>query len=97
MTSITFLSETPAKLGSVVFLDSPVEAIYVPSQALDAYKAHEDWAEHKDIIFAIPEIRYGDVNADGEINASDVLLLRKYMANLDYDTGDSSVVLGPKS
>lgn len=34
---------------------------------------------------------YGDVNADGEINGRDVIQLRKYMANFDYDTGLSTV------
>lgn len=33
----------------------------------------------------------GDATGDGQINGHDVLLLRKYMANLDYDTGVSSV------
>ncbi|MBE6696777.1 MAG: hypothetical protein E7587_10055, partial [Ruminococcaceae bacterium] len=40
---------------------------------------------------------YGDVNGDGEVGAADVLMLRKYMANYDYDTGSSTVVLGPRS
>lgn len=39
---------------------------------------------------------YGDVNGDGQINGRDVILLRKYMANYDYDTGESTIVLGPQ-
>ena len=36
---------------------------------------------------------YGDVNGDGDINASDVLLLRKYMANYDYNTNTPTVTV----
>ena len=36
-----------------------------------------------------------DVNGDGEINMKDVVILRQYITNYDYDTGSSSVVLGP--
>ena len=38
-----------------------------------------------------PAIVYGDVNGDGNVNGRDVLLLRKYMANYDYDTETSTV------
>lgn len=38
---------------------------------------------------------YGDANGDGIVSSADVLLLRKYMANYDYDSGSSTVVLGP--
>ena len=34
---------------------------------------------------------YGDANGDGVVNGKDVLLLRSYMANYDYDTGASAV------
>ena len=34
--------------------------------------------------------------ADGKINLSDALRLRKYLANRDPVTGESSVVLGPQ-
>ena len=37
---------------------------------------------------------YGDANGDGVVNGRDVLLLRKYMANYDFDTGTSSVEVG---
>ncbi|MBE6695481.1 MAG: hypothetical protein E7587_03415, partial [Ruminococcaceae bacterium] len=41
--------------------------------------------------------RGADANGDGNVTALDVLLMRKYMANYDYDAGTSSIVLGPKS
>ena len=41
------------------------------------------------------EFVYGDANGDGIVNLTDVLLLRKYMANYNYETGKSTVVLGP--
>ena len=98
LTSITFLSDTPATLDGDVLLESAVEAIYVPASAVDTYKSHEDWAKYKEIIFPIEntdisEIKYGDVDGNGEISASDVLLLRKYMANYDYDTNTSTVTV----
>jgi len=37
------------------------------------------------------DILYGDVNGDGEVGAADVLMLRKYMANYDYETGTSTI------
>ena len=98
LASITMLSETPAMLGEYAFYDVAAEAIFVPASAVKAYKSHEDWVEYKDIIFPIentdvPEIKYGDVDGNGEIGASDVLLLRKYMANYDYDTNTSTVTV----
>jgi len=37
---------------------------------------------------------YGDANGDEATNGMDVLLLRKYMANYDYETGISTVTVG---
>ena len=96
LTSVTLMSNEPPTLDDTAFYISPLEAIYVPASALDAYKAHDDWAQYKDIIVPIggtvtPEIMYGDVNGDGEIGASDVLMLRKYMANYNYTTETSTV------
>ena len=45
---------------------------------------------------SIVEVYLGaDVNGDGVINGKDVLLLRKYMANYNDDTGTSTIELGP--
>ena len=41
------------------------------------------------------EILYGDANGDGSIDMKDVVLLRKYMANYNYDTESSSEVVEP--
>ena len=38
---------------------------------------------------------YGDVNDDETIDDTDMLLLIQYIANYDWDTDTSSVVLGP--
>ena len=98
--SITLFSDVPVRLyGMDAFANSPIEAIYVPASAVEAYKSHKDWAEYKDIVFPIensdtPEIKYGDVNGDGEIGASDVLVLRMYMASYDFITGTSNVIVG---
>ena len=42
------------------------------------------------------EIVYGDANGDGQINMEDVILLRQYIANYNYETGSSTVILGPQ-
>ena len=44
-------------------------------------------------IITVTDFLYGDANGDGEINMKDVVLLRKYMANFDYDTGTSTVAI----
>ena len=96
LTSITMLPEEPASIGEYLFQFASVEAIYVPASAVDTYKSHEDWAEYKDIIFPIeetdtPKIKYGDANGDGIVNSLDVLVLRKYIANYNYEAGTSTV------
>ena len=94
--SITFLSDIPIAFRESALWDTAVEAIFVPASLVETYKACEDWAEYKDIIFPIeeldtPEIKYGDVNGDGKIDASDVVMLRKYMANYNFDTNTSNI------
>ena len=99
LTSVVLKSNEVVSIGYDVFYDSPIEAIYVPASVVNAYKSNEDWKweEYKSLIFPIeggsvaPEIKYGDVDGNGEINATDVLILRKYMANYDYDTNTSTV------
>lgn len=38
-----------------------------------------------------PDTKYGDSNNDGEIDTKDLVLLRQYLANFNYDTGSSTV------
>lgn len=41
---------------------------------------------------ALPKsIILGDANADGEVNTRDVIAMRRYLADLDYATGESSL------
>ena len=40
------------------------------------------------------DILWGDANGDDEINGKDILYIRKYLANLNFDTGVSSVEIG---
>jgi len=41
----------------------------------------------------VSDFIYGDVNGDGAVSSADVLMLRKYMANYNYDTGTSSITV----
>ncbi len=43
----------------------------------------------------ITDVMYGDANGDNKVDMKDVVLLRKYMANFDYDTGTSTVAVYP--
>jgi hypothetical protein len=44
-----------------------------------------------DAIIAEPEIMYGDANGDGAITTRDIVTIRQYLANYDYDTETSTV------
>lgn len=57
LTSVTFESKVPVQPESEMWLDFPdtVTAIYVPADAVDAYKADENWAKYADRIQAISE------------------------------------------
>ena len=44
-------------------------------------------------VITVSDILYGDANGDGVVNGKDVLLLRKYMANYDYDTDTSGITV----
>ena len=43
----------------------------------------------------ITDVIYGDANGDGLINGQDVLRLKRYLANYDYETGTSTVLISP--
>lgn len=40
-------------------------------------------------------VHHSGGGGNGEINGKDILIIRKYLANYNYDTGKSTVVLGP--
>ena len=42
------------------------------------------------------DVSYGDSNGDGKKDSKDIVLLKRYLANYDYDTGTSTVPLGPQ-
>ena len=51
--NITCLSTTPPTLGERVFQDTNINAIYVPSASVNAYKAAEGWSDYANRIQAI--------------------------------------------
>ncbi len=42
-------------------------------------------------IITIPDVILGDINGDGAIDGRDLIRLRKYLANLNEETGESTV------
>ena len=44
-------------------------------------------------IVSIVDYMYGDANGDALIDMKDVVLLRKYIANYDYDTMTSDIIV----
>ena len=44
-------------------------------------------------MLSVSSIVYGDANGDGKVNAVDLAMLRKYLANRDPITGESSVIV----
>ena len=68
-----------------------VLATALPTSAEESYNG--DISIPIEDLFDPTAIMYGDVDGDGEVGASDVLMLRKYMANYDYDTNTSTVTV----
>jgi len=88
LTSITCMGVEPAQtVSSSCFQSSYHTAtLYVPEEALDAYKSTEYWSWFE---FIEPiqeaEILVGDVNDDGNVDISDVVVLIDYLLS---GTGD---------
>ncbi len=68
----------------------------VSSNATFAFIAEADRTFTAKFAPEAPEFLYGDVNGDGVIDMKDVILLRQYIVNYNYETGSSSIVLGPQ-
>lgn len=50
LTEITCLATTPPQIESKIFFNTPLKAIYVPSQSIEAYKTATNWAAYAGII-----------------------------------------------
>ncbi len=46
-------------------------------------------------LITVVDAVYGDSNGDGVVNGRDLILLRRYLANFDDDTGTSTVEINP--
>ena len=57
------------------------------------FKDHEFDAEGVCTSCKKKQLMYGDVNGDGRIDATDVIMLRKYIANYNYETDTSTVAV----
>ena len=53
LVSMTCFATTPPQVSSGLFTDTPIQHIYVPAAAVDAYKAAEGWSDYASIIEAI--------------------------------------------
>ena len=83
-------AKCPPAVSANAFLEcSSLTSIIVPACYASDYKESNAWASYSDIIF--PEFVYGDATGDREVTSTDVVLLRMYMADYNFNTNTSSV------
>ncbi len=95
----TFKVKETVAVGTVVTFTADENDFYLSRYDADAYQDVDITPAGAVRSVAVtvteaPAILYGDANEDGKINMKDVLLLRQYLANYDYDTGVSTVSIG---
>lgn len=58
--------------------------LHVPASAVEAYKATSPWNQFKEIVALEEKTVDSDVNGDGKVDASDVVVLVKIIVNGDF-------------
>ena len=46
-------------------------------------------------VLTVTDVTWGDANNDGKITSADIIRLKNYLANYDYDAGTSTYEVGP--
>ena len=85
-----FLKETACKTCRATGYDLPLSLC---SRCDGSAKVFSHWEDCSKCSGTgnVPLFTYGDVNNDSTIDSKDLVQLRKYLANYNYDTGTSSV------
>ena len=89
LTSITMLSKTPCTLGRKTFdyaLESGNLTIYVPADALEAYKTASRWSDYASIIQASAPTSINRVTAPASAASAAIYTLDGRLASKDGNT-----------
>ena len=90
LTSVTVKNPTPVAIADNVFSNRANATLYVPYGSKAAYKAADYWKEFNEIVEAAnpnpePEVTKGDLNDDGKVSITDVVMIIDVMAGTITD------------
>ena len=85
LTSVTVEWETPITIPSNVFSNYTNATLYVPAGCQGTYEAAEVWTNFGEIIEMTPSVTVGDLNGDGSVSITDVVLIIDVIAGTITD------------
>ena len=87
-----YSSEPPvAEQGAFTLADQQHCTLHVPSEAVSLYQASPIWSDFYRIValsddeYIAQDYQRGDINDDGQVDANDLLLLRRFVVSLPND------------
>ena len=87
LVTLTLVADNEADLGEYM-LGFLIRGCY------DNLEEAVDLASGRGVI-TVANVLWGDANDDGKINSQDIIRLKNYLANYNYDTGTSTYEVGP--
>ena len=85
LTEVTVEIDTPLTISWSVFSNRANATLYVPSGCKAAYEGAPYWQDFKEIIEMAPSETSGDLNSDGTVSITDVVLIIDVMAGIITD------------
>ncbi len=82
---VTVERETPITISANVFSNRAKATLYVPAGCKAAYEAAQYWQDFKEIIEMSSGVTVGDLNGDGIVSITDVVLIIDVMAGIITD------------